>query len=62
MRKTKSDGRRLVIKRDVVRILGGRELTGVAAGWECSAKTSGNIQCSPLGSGDSEICEPVKPS
>jgi hypothetical protein len=60
MRKSKPHVRRLAINGETVRILRGRELTEIAGGWECSARTSGNIVCNPLVSGDPDVCEPAK--
>jgi hypothetical protein len=60
MIKSKAHVRRLAINREIIRTLRGRELAEVAAGWECSSKTSGNIACSPDMSGDPDICESAK--
>ena len=57
MRNNKTQVRRLAIHRVIVRTLLGPELTEVAAGWECSARTSGNIVCSGIASGDPDGCE-----
>ena len=57
MRKNKAHVRRLAINKETVRTLRDHELAGIAAGWECSGKTSGNILCSPLVSGDPDVCE-----
>ena len=59
MRKSKVHVRRLTMNTETVRTLRDRELAGIAAGWECSAKTSGNILCSVLVSGDPTVCEPA---
>jgi len=56
MKNTKVKFRRLAMNREIVHTLRGRELAGVAAGWECSAKTSGNILCRAPVSGDPETC------
>jgi hypothetical protein len=47
MRKIKVNSRRLALKKETVRTLGDRELPAISGGWECSAKGSGNIKCSP---------------
>lgn len=58
MRKIQTRGRRLAIHRVIVRTLYTVDLSTVAAGWECSAKTSGNILCSQLTNGDPEGGDP----
>ena len=60
MKNTKVKFRRLAMNSETVHTLRDRELAGVAAGWECSAKTSGNILCSPQVSGAPDACEPAK--
>jgi hypothetical protein len=52
MKKVKVNLRRLALNKETVRNLGNRELPAASAGWECSAKGSGNIRCSPGASGD----------
>ena len=47
MRKIKANLRRLALSKETVRTLGDHELPAASAGWECSAKGSGNIKCSP---------------
>jgi hypothetical protein len=56
MRRIKANSRRLALKKETVRTLDERELPVVSAGWECSAKGSGNIKCSPDAGGDSVAC------
>jgi hypothetical protein len=60
MKKTKANVRHLTINREIVRTLRDGELAGVAAGWECSTKTSGNILCSQSAGGDSAVCDPER--
>ena len=54
MRNTQTRGRRLAIRRIIVRTLRTVDLSVVAAGWESSAKTSGNILCNQLTNSDPE--------
>ncbi len=62
MRKTQTRGRRLAIRRIIVRTLCATDLSAVAAGWESSAKTSGNILCAQLTNGDPEdVDRPTEP-
>jgi hypothetical protein len=61
MRKSKTHVRRLAIQQITIRTLGDRGLSEVTAGWECSARTSGNILCRAP-SGDPEVCGPAQPS
>jgi len=58
MRKTETRGRRLAIRRIIVRTLCTVDLSAVAAGWECSSKTSGNILCVQPTNGDPEGGDP----
>lgn len=58
MRNTKTRDRRLAIRRIIVRTLGTVDLSAVAAGRECSAKTSGNILCSQVTNSDPEGGDP----
>jgi hypothetical protein len=52
MRKIKANLPRLALKKETVRTLGDHEIRAASAGWECSAKGSGNIKCSPGANGD----------
>ena len=52
MRKLRANVRRLALNKETVRTLGDHELPAASAGWECSAKGSGNIKCSPGVNGD----------
>jgi hypothetical protein len=58
MKKNQMRVRRLAVRGVIVRTLGGVELSTVAGGWECSAKTSGNILCSQLTNSETEGGEP----